>query len=334
MSMSSRSTAVIQVKRGIGDVIWHLPFIRAIAAVEPERAVTFLTLPSTHAKELLAAEPSVGDVRYFEHQGSELARGLHLARLVRLLRELRLRRVWILDRTVRPAFAAALAGVPERIGVGLGAQRLFITNKGIAPQHRPAFPVEWLRQLMHDMNVPLATVEPQLTLPGARVDELAARYAAHSRPWTVLGLGGSHPAKDWPDAHWLAFLRLLRHHTRGTIFLIGGAQNSDRATALIADSEGAATINLCALGIVDAAVLMRLGDLFVGPDSGPMNIAAAAGTPTFALFGATPPHLYSRFIHGVEPDGGQSMDGMRRITPQQVMERIEPYLDLPSPTKR
>src|SRR5690242_21268661 len=103
MSIVSRSTAVIQVKHGIGDVIWHLPFIRAIAAAAPERAVTFLTLPSTHAKELLAAEPGVGAVRYFEHQGSELERGVHLARLVQLLRQLRPRRVWILDRTVRPA---------------------------------------------------------------------------------------------------------------------------------------------------------------------------------------------------------------------------------------
>ena len=47
------STAVIQVKQGIGDVIWHLPFIRAIAAATPERAVSFLTLPSTRAKDLL-----------------------------------------------------------------------------------------------------------------------------------------------------------------------------------------------------------------------------------------------------------------------------------------
>ena len=47
------STAVIQVKQGIGDVIWHLPFIRAIAAATAEHAVTFLTLPSTHAKDLL-----------------------------------------------------------------------------------------------------------------------------------------------------------------------------------------------------------------------------------------------------------------------------------------
>jgi hypothetical protein len=33
--------AVIQVKPGIGDVIWHLPFIRAIAAAAPDWQVTF-----------------------------------------------------------------------------------------------------------------------------------------------------------------------------------------------------------------------------------------------------------------------------------------------------
>ena len=103
------STAVIQVKQGIGDVIWHLPFIRAIAAAEPAGAVTFLTLPSSYAKDLLQAEPCVAEVIYFEHGGSELRRGLHLMRLVTLLRRARFRRVWILDRTVRPALAAALA---------------------------------------------------------------------------------------------------------------------------------------------------------------------------------------------------------------------------------
>ena len=51
-----------------------------------ERAVTFLTLPSTRAKDLLAAEPGVGEVIYFEHHGSELARGINLVRLVALLR--------------------------------------------------------------------------------------------------------------------------------------------------------------------------------------------------------------------------------------------------------
>jgi heptosyltransferase-2 len=126
-------SAVIQVKPGIGGVIWHLPFIRAIAAATPGGQVTFFAPPSSGAGELLQAEPAVAGTIYFQHFGSELQRGVNLIRLVALLRRQRLRSLWILDRTIRPALAAALAGIPARIGLGLGSQSLFITNRG----HRP-----------------------------------------------------------------------------------------------------------------------------------------------------------------------------------------------------
>jgi heptosyltransferase-2 len=320
------STAVIQVKQGIGDVIWHLPFIRAIAAAEPAGAVTFLTLPSSHAKDLLQAEPCIAEVIYFDHGGSELRRGLHLARLVMLLRRARFRRVWVLDRTVRPALAAALAGVPQRIGVGLGPQRLFITNAGIDRRHFHELPIDWLRALMAAMDVPLATTEPNLTLPAALLAVVAERYRAAPRPWTVVALGGSHPTKDWPTAYWKAFIDALRRRTAGSVFLIGGRQHSERAAELVAGQGGAMAINACDLAIAEAAALLRLADLFVGPDSGPMNLAAAGETPAFALFGTTPVLRYSRFIHPIEPEGGQTLDGMARIRPELVLARIEPYL--------
>ena len=115
--------AVIQVKPGIGDVIWHLPFIRAIAAAAPGGQVAFLAPPTSHAAELLAAEPGVAETIYFDHAGSELRRGINLIRLAGLLRRRRFRSLWILDRTTRPALAARLAGIPQRIGLGFTPQR-------------------------------------------------------------------------------------------------------------------------------------------------------------------------------------------------------------------
>src|ERR1051325_4673184 len=139
------SSAVIQVKQGIGDVIWHLPFIRAIAAKTPEGKVTFLTLPSTRAQELLQAEPCIDRVIYFDHQGSEFKRAVNLAVLTALLRAKKFQRVWILDRTTRPALAARMAGVPERIGPGGGPQRWLITNEGIEERHFRLIVTDWLR---------------------------------------------------------------------------------------------------------------------------------------------------------------------------------------------
>jgi heptosyltransferase-2 len=320
------STAVIQVKQGIGDVVWHLPFIRAIAKETPEGAVTFLTLPSTRAKELLQAEPCVAQTIYFEHQGSEFKRAVNLAVLTALLRARKFRRVWILDRTLRPALAARMAGIPERIGPGDGAQRWLITNAGIPPLHFRAIATDWLRVFVESMGVPVPSTEPDLKLPAALLAAAGERYAAMPRPWIVLALGGSHPDKDWPDENWAAFLDTLRRRTAGTVFVIGGADNAARADALLARSAGASAVNACALSIVEAAALLRLADLFVGPDSGPMNLAAAGATPAFGLFGSTPVLSYSKYIHAIEPEGGYSPDGMARITAAQVMARIEPYL--------
>jgi heptosyltransferase-2 len=137
--------AVIQVKPGIGDVIWHLPFIRAIAAAAPDGQVTFFAPPTSAAKDLLVAEPRVAATVYFAHAGSELQRGINLVRLVALLRRHRLKSIWVLDRTIRPALAAALAGIPERIGLGLGTQSAFITNNGIGREHFHDHPIDWLR---------------------------------------------------------------------------------------------------------------------------------------------------------------------------------------------
>lgn len=322
------STAVIQVKQGIGDVIWHLPFIRAIAARSPQGAVTFLTLPSTRARELLQAEPSVGDVLYFEHKGSELQRGLHLIRLVRLLRRGRFDEVWILDKTLRPALAAALARIPKRIGLGLGSQSAFITNHGIDQSHFHDMPIEWLRELMVVMKVPFESTEANLKLPAAILSSVRERYRDATRPWVAVALGGSHPSKDWPRQHWATFIDTLRRRTPGTVFITGGPDNAAHAAELIARSAGAPAINACDLSIVEAAALLRHADLFVGPDSGPMNLAVAGETPAFALFGSTPRLGYSRFIHAIEPDDGrgQAPDGMMRITPASVLQRIEPYL--------
>jgi lipopolysaccharide heptosyltransferase II len=331
VTQEATSCAVIQVKPGIGDVIWHLPFIRAIAGAAPGGRVTFLAPPSSHAKELLGAEPAVAEAVYFEHSGSELHRGINLLRLAALLRRSKLRSIWILDRTTRPALAARLAGIPERVGLGLGTQRLFITNAGIDHSHFHDHPIDWLRALMVAQNVPLASTEPDLRLPEKTLATVADKFKSFARPWIALGIGASHPDKDWPDQHWAEFVSLLRSRVIGTVLLVGGPANSVRAANFVAASAGAAAVNACDLGLTEAAALLRLADLFIGPSSGPMNLAAAGGTDAFGLFGSTPVLTYSRYIHAVEPPDGQSADGMLRILPARVLTAIEPFLSRQEP---
>lgn len=255
---------------------------------------------------------------------SVLRRGINMIRLSALLRRSRFHAIWILDRTTRPALAARLAGIPERIGLGLGLQKLYITNPGVDQSHFHDHPIDWLRALMAAMKVPLPTTEPALRLPPETLAAVGEKYYDRTRPWIVLGLGASRPDNDWFDAQWAEFLAGLR--TPGTVFLIGGGVHLARAAGLIARGTGATTVNACELKLAEAAALLQHADLFIGPSSGPMNLAAAGGTEAFGFFGSTPLLDYSKFIHAIEPPGGQSADGMRRISPAQVLERVAPYL--------
>ncbi len=321
-------SAVIQVKRGIGDVIWHLPFVRAIGAAAPGGQVTFLAPPSSGARELLAAEPCVAETIYFEHSGSELRRALNLVRLVALLQQRRFRTLWILDRTTRPAFAAFLAGIPERIGVGLTRQRWFITNPGIDQSHFHDHPIGWMIALMAAANVPLPTTEPNLRIAAATLAAIGAKYANCPRPWSAVGLGGSHPTRDWPDDRWASLIAGMRARSAGTVFIVGGPESAARAQLLVAPGTGARAVNACGLKLAETAALLHHADLFVGTDSGPMNIAAAVGTPAFAMFGVNPVLTYSKFIHPIVPEGGPAPGGMARITPTDVLARIAPRLSV------
>src|SRR5215469_6818326 len=315
---ASARTAVIQAKRGIGDVIWHLPFVRAVASASPEGQVTFLAPPTSNAKQVLAAEPTVLQTIYFEHAGSELRRGINLILLARLLRHKGYRTVWILDRTTRPAIAAMLAGIPERIGLGLGRQSLFITNSGIDQSHFHDHPIDWLRALMTEMRVPLPSTEPALKVPSETITAIGERFNCCRRPWIVLGIGALHAEREWPHQYWVEFLTALRPHNSGTFFFIGGADYTARAQSVIAQSKLSGAINACNLGLVEAIALLHHADLFVGTDSGPMNLAVAVGTPSFAMFGVNPVLSYPRFIHPLTPPGGPTPGGMLPISPAYV----------------
>lgn len=201
---------------------------------------------------------------------------------------------------------------------------MLITNRGIGQEHFHDHPIDWLRALMVEMKMPLPSTEPDLHLPPAVSTSVEVKFADCTRPWIVIGIGASHPDKDWPDATWNEFLARL--DTPGTIFLIGGPTNAARAQNFTASTRGVRIVNACELQLIEAAALLRLADLFVGPSSGPLNLAAAGATQAFGLFGSTPVLTHSKFIHAIVPDGGPAPGGMARIAPAQVIERIAPYL--------
>ena len=232
-----------------------------------------------------------------------------------LLRRARFRRVWILDRTVRPALAATLARIPAAHrardwGRSAGSSPM----PGIDRRHFHDLPIDWLRALMAAMDVPLAhhRAEPQparriagggrraLSRGAASLDRARARRLAPDEGLADRALedvrrraAPANRRKRVPDRRPAA----CRTRSRARAPVRSAPWRSTPATLRSPRPRACCALPICSSGRIPA----------------PMNLAAAGETPAFALFGTTPVLRYSRFIHPIEPDGGQAPDGMTRI---------------------
>lgn len=180
-------------------------------------------------------------------------------------------------KSLRPALAAFLARVPERIGVDESLAGWFNTHSGpfwdaegpFLERYRAVLARRW-----PDLPaMPYADYAPPVTV------------ALPPGPYLCLMPGSTWPSKAWPKEHFRALAQ--RAHREGLEVAVLGTPD-ERA---ICDYVAATTpYNLCgSTSLVQAAAWLRGARAAVGNDSGLSHLAAACGTPTLALYGATDP---------------------------------------------
>jgi heptosyltransferase II len=326
-----RGVLVIQPLPGIGDMVWHLPHLRAIARHEPEGRVSVLTKPRSLSDQLLASLPEVAEVLWVRRKP-----GLHdglrgFFRLVSELRHKRYRKVWILHDSSRYLVAALLAGIPRRAGLAGGWQRMLLTDLPAAPVPNTLHTVEradcLLRGLAIEVDRPVPLIVPQARARAA----IRARFAALPRPWFVLGIGSSEPFKQWGASNFSALANSLLKRYGGSCFLLGG--NSEQVMADGISQELGSPGNLVSLiqmPLQEVVALLAETQLFLGNDTGMLNLSAACGAHSIGLFG----HPISAWvanssprIHPIYPEAGLSGNGVRQIRPSEVLQAVN-HLEL------
>lgn len=126
--------------------------------------------------------------------------------------------------------------------------------------------------------------------PDPAVDEWLERFG--SRPFAVLQPFSSKGHKEWPEGEVVAAAEWLSSEGIQPVLRWGPGEEG-RAQSLLALSKKIFSSSLPLLlapptSPSSTARLAARAALFVGADTGPTHLAAAAGTPTLALFGPTP----------------------------------------------
>jgi heptosyltransferase-3 len=154
-----------------------------------------------------------------------------------------------------------------------------------------------------------------------------APLAGHD--FVVVHVGGKAAAKDWGNDNWSATLRhVSRRWPDLGLLVVGSADERERNDRLMAHWAGPALNGAGMLSPRVSAAAMRSAKVFIGHDSGPMQLAASLGIPCVALFGS---NNKPRQWHPFGPNWTQhqlihEMSGIRNIDQGRVIELVEHML--------
>jgi heptosyltransferase-2 len=320
--------AVVQPLPGIGDMVWHLPHLRAIAA-HAGAPVTLIAKPRSLADQLLTGDPAVASILWVD-LNPHGRRGAHdgllgFHRLVRKLAAPQFGTIVMLHHSAQLAAAAWRAGIPDRRGYGWGRQRWFLTTGPfLSPEIKLLHQHTRATTYLAAAEIAVPSAEPALSVAPAMLQESMMRLGEIAHPYVAIGIGSSEALRQWGAERFAELAAALLDAGWPALLLVGGLDDMMAARMIVdALGERGSRIKL-AMGwnLADVMGVLSQAAFYVGNNTGVMNIAAATGRRSYALFGTTAPfHHASQIVPVSAPDTGVH-DGTLRVSVAVVLATI------------
>jgi lipopolysaccharide heptosyltransferase II len=320
----------------IGDVVCALPLVQRLRAGWPATRIAWAVEPA--AAPLLHTHAAIDEVIVFR-------RGQGAAALLEFLRAVRASRPDVtldLQRHFKSGLTSWSSRAPRRVSFNWRnsreGNRLFNTE-AIEPVRDFTPKLTHFLRFADRLAVPAAPISFGLAATAPEREQVQPLLADAGERFAALYVGSSWPSRQWVPRFTAMLCRSLRARGLGVV-LVGGPSDVSFALAVLAAGAGDVVNCVGRTSLREVIAILEQATIAIGPDSGPMHIATAVGTPVVALFGATSParsgpwgwhHLVIRgdvpcapcYLSRC-PIGQPCMEG---ISPGMVMERVEQVLD-------
>ncbi len=332
----------------IGDVTRALPLLTRIRRAYPDSHITWAVEPA--AAPLLDYHPALNEVLIYRRPQGLAAFWLFLT----AIRRGRFDLVLDLQRHAKSGLVSWWSKAPVRLGFHRSNTKegnWLCNTHTIAPVADFSLKLGQYLKFADALGLPDDGVQFELRLREEEDTHIEALLAQTPRPFVTFFLGSRWPSRFWfPQATAHVAQTLMQQYGMGVV-LIGGPSEVTFAQAVSSALETSSETGPetgSRLSVTNLTGQTRLRDLIgifsrcrlaFGPDSGPMHIAAATGTPVISLWGATSPirsapwgseHLVLCGPAACSPCyTRQCRIGricMQRITPEQVLSAVEQVL--------
>ena len=282
----------------MGDALLTLPAITTLRNALPEAELLALASPQTAS--VFASLPELDVVQTMDFPGinrsaqrRRLAPWLQALRTARQLRDLRCSAALIL----RPdhwwgALVTWLAGIPQRIGYDLAETTPFLTY-AVPLCHEHAL-LRNLR-LVAALDGQVVNERVELCFPLTAADRDAAAVILRENgvspdaQYLFIHPGTGATLKHWEEARWARVADELSIALGAQVLFSGSAAEQVLVQRIIGQMSQPATSLAGKTGVAELAACSENALLVLGPDSGPLHLAAAVGAPTISLYGPADP---------------------------------------------
>jgi lipopolysaccharide heptosyltransferase II len=270
----------------IGDVTRALPLLNRLRRAYPDAYIAWAVEPA--AAPLLDYHPALNEVLLYRRTQGPIA-------FFPFLREVRRHRfdlVLDLQRHAKSGLVSWWSGAAVRLGFHRQNAKegnwLFNTHT-IAPVPDFSLKLGQYLRFAEALDLPDDSAHFDLCLREEEHQRIETLLADTPRPFAAFFLGSRWPSRFWFPHATAAVARTLQQEYGIGVVLVGG--QSERAFAQeVKDATAGAATDLCGqTSLRDLIGIFSRARVALGPDSGPMHIAAATGIPVISLWGATSP---------------------------------------------
>ncbi len=293
---------------GIGDLLLATPALRALRESYPQARIDLLVTPDSAGllngwnviDHIIVLDKYLFD--YPQQMIIHPEKLLRLAFLWNTLREGRYDAVLLLHHLTLPfgrlkhqALMRA-TGAKWRVGLDNGHGwflNVRVKDDGFGAMHEAEYAMAIAEAVGATIN------DKKLFVPLSDEERVKARALVYGeeppesikRPFIAFhpGSGGYSTARRWAPEKFAQLADTLYRDVGGQLLLMGGPEEIELHQQIMAMMQSDMPVkSLAGKGSIKvAAAVLELVDLFVGNDSSLMHLAAAAGTPTVAIFGLT-----------------------------------------------
>ena len=274
----------------LGDVVQALPVLRLLKLHWPDSDI-FWWIDSSLAP-LLEGDPDLTDIVRFERRRwASPVNWPEVWHSVRWMRRQSFDLVIDLQCLFRSGMFAWLADGKSLIGLDdprEGARGFYDVAVRRDSFHTHA--ADWYLAVLKALHVPVHWNFEWLPERPEISAEVKRKWTTGSARWIVLQPGARWLNKRWPVENFAHLVRQLAAARPEFRFAIMGSAEDQPAGAAIAEADPKRCLDLTGkVSLPEMVEWIRLSELMISNDTGPMHVAAALRKPVVAIFGPTEP---------------------------------------------